>query len=358
MQHPSVEPLHENKIRALAALSDLPATIDFAELVTKLKGAPDPETAVQTVLNEMAVPSDVLKRKWRSTLMELWSVQHPNVPMLPGLALSSDEVAAVPMLADALGVMRALASQSALLTEEHTELLLTSSDVWRLAGAMPSLTGTQPLAVESEWAYPTLRRLRAVLQALRLVRAVKGQLVVVRSRWERFEAFPATQQFYVLWHADTYHVDWSEFAGMWGKYVRVIQDYLPLLWEIGVGITSGRQVDRREWCGEILDTFVPLWEEEGLLDVGTGRAAVLTVVQQHALPTILDKFLVRDMLQRHGLATLKEEFGSLTKFTWSKVGAAVFAAELAHELPCGRELLAGSTSTSDHGPQPAFSLKL
>jgi len=333
---------HEKTLRALCALSDLKGTVDVQSLMSRVKQAPDPEAAVQAVLTEMPLSSDVLRRKWRTAIMAVWATQHPHVPLLPTLTLSSEDVAATPMLVDALAFLDAIACQPAELVEEQSELLLSSPDVWRIAQQLPSLTGQELLAVESEWAYVPMRRLRAVLQALRLVRPIKGRLVVVRSRYERFKSFPSLQQYYALWHADTYHVDWAEFAGMWGKYTRVVQDYLPLLWDVGESLKADESVDRAEWCVSVLETFAPLWEEEGLLEIGHGQAAILPIVQQHALPTILEKFLVRDVLQRHGLATLSEEFGKLSKFTWTKIGESVFQAELSQELPCGIELLSPS----------------
>ncbi|MEX1997670.1 MAG: hypothetical protein WEA04_03265 [Candidatus Andersenbacteria bacterium] len=330
---------HEEKLRALCMLSNVPQTIDLQGLLGKVQQAPDPETAVRTVLGTISVTSEVLERKWRSAIMAWWSMHHPHVPLLPSLALSSDEVLTVPMLQDAHAFLEAIFCQPADLVEEQGELLLNPADVLRIAGSLPSQALMPALPVESEWSYLPLRRLRATLQALRLVRPVKGRLVVVRSRYERFRKFPATQQFYLLWHADTYHVDWAEFAGMWGKFVRVIQDYLPLLWDLGEHLEPGQQVDRSHWALEVLETFAPLWEEEGLLQIGQGQAAILPIVQQHALPTILEKFMIRDILHRHGLITLSEEFGQLSLFTWTTIGASVFKAELTQELPCGLELL-------------------
>ena len=70
-----------------------------------------------------------------------------------------------------------------------------------------------------------------------------------------------------------------------------------------------------------------------------GHTAALHIVQQHALPTIIDRFLLRDLLERHGLVTITEEFGHLSEFTWTKVGALLIPAESRRSLPCGNELL-------------------
>lgn len=303
-----------------------------------IRRAPDPETAVREVLETMSVTSEVLERKWRSTVTSLWATHHPHVPLLPALTLSSEEVMHVPLLQDAHAFLEEILCQPASLHEEHDELVIAPNDVWRLAAILPSLRAQGELAVETEWAYLPLRRLRAVLQALRLVRPVKGKLVVVRSRYERFRHFPAIQQFYVLWHADMYHVDWGEFAGMWGRYTRVVQDYLPLLWDLGEHAQAGQPMDGRAWGLDVIETFVPLWEEEGLLEVGHGQAAILPIVQQHALPAILEKFLIHDVLQRHGLVTTHTH-GDHTHYAWTAIGERIFKAELTQELPCGLELL-------------------
>ncbi|GEM_PF-2432992 len=326
------------KLRALCALSNVAATMSVEGLLHTVRQAPDPETAVREVLRCVGATSEVLARKWRSTVVSLWATHHPHVPLLPSLALSSEEVAHVPMLQDAQAYLEEILCQPASLVEEQGELAVAEADVWRLAATMPSLRSVQTLPVESEWAHLPLRRLRAVLQALRLVRPVKGKLVVVRSRYERFRHFPATQQFYVLWHADTYHVDWGEFTGMWGRYTRVVQDYLPLLWDLGEHVQAHDVLDRQAWGVDVLETFLPLWEEEGLLEIGHGQAAILPIVQQHALPAILEKFLIIDMLQRHGLLT-QEVTGGQPTLRWTTIGAKLFSAELTQELPCGLELL-------------------
>lgn len=333
-----VVPAHAKKLKALCLLSNASATISVEGLLHTVRRAPDPETAVREVLRCVTVTSEILERKWRSTITSLWAAHHPHVPLLPQLKLASEEVSHVPILQDAHAFLEEILCQPAQLQEEHGELVLAAPDVWRLAAALPTLRAHGDLPVESEWAYLPLRRLRAVLQALRLVRPVKGKLVVVRSRYERFRHFPAMQQFYVLWHADAYHVDWGEFAGMWGRFTRVIQDYLPLLWDLGEHVEAGQDVDRVIWSRDVLETFAPLWEEEGLLEIGRGQAAILPIVQQHALPAILEKFILDDVLQRHGVITASEHEGK-TYYTWTAIGSRIFAAELTQELPCGLELL-------------------
>src|SRR5688500_9838914 len=104
---------HEKTLRALCALSDLNGTLDVQGVLSRLKQAPDPEAAVQAVLTEVTLSSDVLRRKWRTAIMAVWATQHPHVPLLPTLTLSSEDVAATPMLVDALAFLDAIACQPA-----------------------------------------------------------------------------------------------------------------------------------------------------------------------------------------------------------------------------------------------------
>jgi hypothetical protein len=142
-----------------------------------------------------------------------------------------------------------------------------------------------------------------------------------------------------LWHADVYHVDWGEFAGLWGGYMHVVQEYLPLLWETMGSPEAGSVTDRGLWAMSVMEAFTGLWNDVGLLEVRAGHTAALHIVQQHALPTIIDRFLLRDLLERHGLVTITEEFGHLSEFTWTKVATQLLPAEARRSLPCGNELL-------------------
>ncbi|MDP3997602.1 MAG: hypothetical protein Q8P73_03830 [bacterium] len=330
---------HEAKLRALCALSDIDVKQGAPFFMSFVKDAPDPETAVQGVINRLSQPSAALHRKWRSLITDLWTFNHPHVPALPQWPLSAEDVAIAPLLLDAREVLTVLEEKSAVIVQEKNEWLISPDDAMRLAQSMPSQTGQPLFAVENEWNCLDLKRLRSVLQAARLVRAIKGHLVPVRSRLDRWRSLPAAQQLYVLWHADVYHVHWQDYAGLWSKYMKTIQDYLPLLWEANENVDSQEVEDRTLWAIRILETFLPLWEEEGLLDLPRGHRAALQIVQQHALPTIIDRFLLRDLLERHGLITITEEFGSISKFTWTSAGAKIIAAETNRDLTCGNNLL-------------------
>src|SRR5581483_6980571 len=102
-------------------------------------------------------------------------------------------------------------------------------------------------------------RLRAVLQALRLIRVQNNQLVIVRSRYERFKQFPTTQQFYLLWHADAYHTAWGDFSGMWTAYMQLVQDNLPLLWEAQTEESLNLTHHRDVWSQQGTQLFMEVW---------------------------------------------------------------------------------------------------
>ena len=125
--------------------------------------------------------------------------------------------------------------------------LLSPSNIQHLAVNIPSLQYNLVLQIENEWQILRLRRLRSVLQSLRLVRRYKNKLVIVKCRYKRFVQLPAIHQFYLLWHTETYHIDWSQFSAIWGDYLSVIQDYLPLLWEVSSANKPHVPHDIRQW---------------------------------------------------------------------------------------------------------------
>lgn len=334
-----VPPRLEQDLRALCQLSGVLEPVDFGYLASFVREAPDPETAVRRVLERVPAPSDLLARKWRSVITDMWALHHPHVALLPDLKLTAADVEDAPTLRDARAVVQELTREAANLTQVKQEWLVDPVDVTRLVSLMPSQTARAEVSVENEWNCLPWRRLRALLQGARLIRPLRGKLVSVRSRCERWLNLPATQQMYILWHADIYHVDWSEFAGLWGGYMYVVQEFLPLFWETVGAPQAGQIMDRGLWAVTMMETFAPFWQEAGLFDVRAGHMAALHIVQQHALPTIIDRFLLRDLLERHGLVTITEEFGSLSDFKWTKAGQMLVPAEARRSLPCGNELL-------------------
>lgn len=322
---------HHKTLNALCVLSNIEAT---SELLKTIEQAPDPVTATRTVLSVAAVDSPVLQEKWRQTVADIWSGRHPHVPLLPQLNLTSDELSAVPMLADAIAYLEALDHQPAHLICDHHEHLLAAADIERLHRALPSSHGQVSLAAETEWSYVHLRRLRSVLQLLRLVRVIHHELVIVRSRYERFCRFPAIQQFYLLWHTDAYHTPWHDFNSLWGDFAQVIQDNLPLLWELHGPDRFPQLTVRSHWCQDILQVFTPLWQQSNLLETPPGWRGWVSVLKQQSLGVAVDHMLLNDLFERYGLIT-SAEFGH---FNWSTIGQAILNAEKQHEMPCTSEL--------------------
>ena len=335
----SVNRLPEDRLRALCALSNVSAPLDVSRFVSRIRNLSDPETAVRMVLSEVPSASEVLTRHWRNLVIDIWTKYHPKVPIMPHWALSAADVEHTPVLNDARALLAELAQRPVKMCFENKEWLIDANEVMFLARLLPSLGPLPVEAVENEWNIPQLRRLRAILQAARLVRVVKGQLVPVVSRVRRFNNLPSPLQFYVLWHADVYHVDWADFAGLWHKYMRLIQEYIPILWETLSGLEAGKLEDRALWAVSVLEAFTPLWDEEGLLDLQKGPGSALQIVQQHALPSIVDRFLLRDLFERHSLVTITEEFGTLSKFSWTQASVHALTAEDTQIMPCGNNLL-------------------
>lgn len=330
--------INEQQVGHLCTLSDLPPTVDAQQVLLLITEAPDPETATRQVLEQMNSHSDVLKRKWRQTIFQIWSHKHPRVPKLPDLRLASEEVATVPFLKDALAYLEQIASQPAMLQKEKNERLLVSEDIQRLYSALPSTQGKQTWEVENEWSYTHLRRLRATLQALRLVRPVKDTLIISRTRYDRFLRFPTTQQFYLLWHTDAYHTSWSAFSGMWGDYIQLIQDNTTLLWDLHETVHPNEEESFNNWTKDIIEAFSSLWHDTGLLEVGNGRFAWLKLLRQYSIAPALQRVILQDLFEQHGL--IEQPDSLLTeRFVWTKRGAAVLKAERTQNLPCSLKMV-------------------
>jgi hypothetical protein len=323
---------------ALCELSGIPPTVTSSTIMRLIKTSPDPETAVRQVLTHVTTESDVLRAKWRQIVWKVWAACHPKVPSVPDIGLCSDEVTAVPLLQDAVAYLAALAEHPAQMLAEHKERLLAPAEIVRLRSVLPSTGKEATWEVESEWSYMPLRRLRAVLQALRLVRTVKNQLTVVDSRYERFLSFAPTQQFYVLWHTDVYHTNWSTFSGMWGDFIQLVQDNLSLLWDAHDGIVPDREQASNQWCLNVMETFVGLWHDTGLLDTATGRFAWLKLLRQHSIAPALKKIVLQDLFERHGIIE-RTHHSTAYDFMWTPRGTAILAAERTRHLPCAMEML-------------------
>ena len=293
--------IHNNHLAALCALSNAPKTITPDSLTELILSAPDPETATRHVLKHVSAYSDALKNKWRKIVFNLWSTNHTHVPGLLSLPITTEDVSNVAILQDALAFLFVIQDKPADMVQEADEWLLSSSDINRLALNIPSLQSRLPLQVENEWQMLRLRRLRSVLQSLKLIRRYKNKLIIVKCRHKRFMQLPAIHQFYLLWHTEAYHVDWSEFSAIWGDFLSVIQDYLPLLWEVSSSSQPHLPHNIRQWNQNMWNAFHPLWEQAGLLDQPSRKTVLFSLVRLPSLPTAVTQVIMSDLFERYGL---------------------------------------------------------
>ncbi len=338
---------YEKAVRALFHLSHTQAgTVD--EVLSLIIDAPDPESAHQAVASRVHVESDVLAQKWHDTIVSAWSHCHPRVPLLPDILLTEYDVKDIPFLRDVREFLKEIEREPASMIKDGEEVALDPQEAIRLALVMPSWQGMPEMAVEHEWAIVPVRRLRELLQTLGLARVWQGKLMPVRSRVNLFLKFPLAQQFYALWHADVYHVNWGSFAPAWQSYIDLIQGYLPLLWDIHADVETDLLEEPTDWAVSMLEAFTPLWEQEGLMR-SRPSGNVLHMYRELALPTIIKKLVFDDIFLRYGLLTPQyDPLTALIKqgddttasyYTWTSVGEKILQAERDSDLPCGIELL-------------------
>ena len=328
-------------LKALCALS-LPAEqagethrpLSPEKVSILISDAPDPATAIRAVLEQVPAHSEILARKWRQLVVDLWSQPHPHIPVLLDLPITAADVSDTAAIQDTFSALRIIANRPLRLVNESGEWLLTADDAYYLAASLPSLQSRPLVQLENEWQCLRLRRLRSLLHALRLVRRQGDQLTIVKSRYQRFAELPTIQQYYLLWHAEVYHVDWSQFAGIWGDHISLVQEGLPLLWDLSDRALPDMPYDLRLWNQELWDTFQPLWEQEGLLHRQPGDSILLAFVRTHALPTAITQVIMRDLFEYFGLVAGEGEL-----YVWTTLGIELTAAERTQELPCALDLL-------------------
>jgi hypothetical protein len=338
-------------LQALWILSGFSDTVKGEELATIICEAPDPETASRVITSRIHISSDALSRKWRKVINDTWLRYHADIPSAFTLPLTSRDVLDVPALRDAYAVLEEISKKPVNMVWDRQERTIDPADLERLVQAMPSLSADNVMTAEHEWGYVPLRRLRAVLQALRLVRIYKDQLVVVKSRYDRFQKLPLPQQFYMLWHVDVYHIDWADYAGGWRPYIQVLQGYLPLIWDLHEESEEGSVQNIHDMTHILMEAFEPIWEQESIAGAAVGHRTFFDVYTQCALPAIAERLLIGDIFMRYGLVeqeasvhsffhhspvSLMENDGDVC---WSRIGSAMIRAERGQELPCGMELL-------------------
>lgn len=325
--------VHTRHVQALWQLSGAP-NIPPQAILKQIQQAPDPETAVRDIFRLISVTSEALQRKWRELIYNVWSEGHPNIPLLINLPFKTGDVTETAALSDARVFLQTLAAGPLRMAEEEGEWLLAPEDAYQLSLRLPSLASRPKIPLENEWQYHTVRRQRATLEALHLVRRVKGQLRLVQSRYQRFSALPVAQQFYYLWHAEAYHVEWSAFAGIWSDYLDAIQENISLLWQLTDRVIPDMPYDLRHYLQELWDAYYPLWEDEGLIGKHHNYTALMSIVRIHSLPTALTQLIIKDLLERYGLM-----YGEGDKIAYTELGVSLLSAEQGDELPCALDLL-------------------
>lgn len=324
----------QDNLQALCTLSDTPKAINPSSLTKLIQDAPDPETALRGVLKSMPSPSHALKIKWHKIIKDIWAAHHPHIPELLNLPIAVKDISHAKALNEAFEYLNIVQNKPLCMIQENKEWLVSPKDVYYLATQLPNLHNQPAIQSESEWQYLPLHRLRNSLKSLRLIRRYNNQLVIVKSRYSRFLELPSVQQYYLLWHADTYHIEWSDYAGIWGDFMRVVQEYLPLLWGACQNKESDLAIDIRQWNKEILETFQPLWQQEGLLDQQPSQSALLSFVRFQSLPTALTQVILKDLFVRFGLI-----YGEGTIFAYTAPGLQLLNAEHNQDLPCNLDLL-------------------
>ncbi len=189
--------------------------------------------------------------------------------------------------------------------------------------------------LESEWGSVRLRRQRMLLQHVRLIRPYSGRVAIVGKKYAKWQQLTAEQQYYVLWHTDTYHMPWGEFAGEWRQYIETIQEYLPLVWEV---LNEGIELKAKEtnqWLQLLLDAFIPIWEEKGLDCSDQPTSLVWATYKKMALPLVMRQLLFNGWLARYGI--ISQRNNRYLKVT--DAGKHVIQAERTANLACGLDLL-------------------
>lgn len=339
-------------LKALWTLSGFAGDVDVNELSQLISDAPDPETACRAITKQVNEGSEALFNQWRKIISRTWMDFHPHASSSLDLPLTSRDVLGSQVLRDARALIEEIENHPVTLTNESGGWTIDCRELSRLVQAMPSLNNTVNLAVEHEWSCPNLRRVRHILQSLRLIRVYKGQLVTVQQRSQRFMKLPLPQQFYLLWHADVYHVDWDQYAGQWRPYVHLMQNYLPLIWEMSEDVHAGHMYNTHEMAHSLIEVFEPLWQQEmNWPDQGQKRSFA-QVYERSALPAVIERLLIDDIFARHGLIELHDSVDVLlSPFNyrlgrtegngrWTRIGQILLDAEQNLDLPCAHDILA------------------
>lgn len=305
------------RVEALLELSGVRPTEDVVNAVTSVQSAPDPETAVCNVMSAIGVANPLLKDKWRKHVSQIWFATHPHIPVSFALPLKSSDVVYAHVLLEAQSLLQEIA---------HAPIRAdrTSQEEVRLAQALSVFRGD----------VTAVRRMFALFEELHLIRLYRQRFHIVRSRVQRFQKLPLPGQFYLLWHADMYHLDWRQFASEYGASLAIFQQYLPMVWELLMRPKEGvsQRIDELTW--QVVRAFRPLWQQQG----GKGLSSVRSMIglyEQSLLQNMVETYLIQKSLARYGLIAYEDD----SSFVWTSAGEALLEAERTTKLPCTADLL-------------------
>lgn len=309
--------MQSQRVEALLELSGVSPTSDVVAVVHAVQDAPDPETAVCRVMGVIKVQNPLLQDKWRKHVSQMWFASHPSIPASFALPFKTDDIAYAHVLLEAQSLLREIA---------HTPVGADNAieEEVRLAQGLSVFRG-DTIAV---------RRMMALLEELRLIRFYQNQFQVVRSRTQRFQELPLPGQFYLLWHADMYHLEWRQFDPDYGVSLSVFQQYLPMVWEMLVHRHEGtiQRIDELTW--QVVRAFRPLWQQQGGL-IRSEMQSMVGLYEQSLLQSMVETHLVQKSLARYGLISYEDDIS----FTWTAAGEALLDAERMGTLPCAADLL-------------------
>ncbi len=302
-------------VRALLELSGYKGVQLASHMADIVEGAPDPETAIRYMLSSLPIQSEVLEEKWRKYISQLWAVSHPRVPKVVHIPLTSKEVAFSPVLVELHTLIQELRDNPARRHTDSKVHFLHSGEEVRIAHELP-LFNHDSLHV---------RRACALLEELRLLRPYKGYVRVIESRYREFAALPLPSQYYLVWHADMYHLDWKEYFREWGSHLVVFQQYLPMVWEIASRMKAGDSASIDSYAANIVRSFRPMWQQEFLAGI----------FEQSLLEGMVERWLIDKVFDRYGFIDRKGP----DAFEWTNLGQRMIELERTAHLPCSTDVL-------------------
>lgn len=323
MTHPIRGTRRERSILHMHALLELSGRNgeDFTRMIDIVRNAPDSATAMYEVVNFLNVQDSALQEKWNKHVSQVWFELHPNVPANLNIYIMSQDV----MLSDALMEIHGLLQELTDHPARANELLITGvldiSEEQRLAENLSVFAGDSM----------NVRRACGILEELRLIRIVKNEVRVVKSRYNRFQALPLSAQYYLVWHIDMYHLDWKEYAHAMQPHLAVFQQYLPMIWELLEHASVGQTHSIDEFSWHVVRAFRPLWQQDNALGL----------YEQSALHTMISQWLVDKVFLRYGLVDQvdTDTEGFPRSFMWNRAGITLLHSERTSKLPCAIDVL-------------------